>query len=62
MKLFNRNTLKRYIKPAPADHLASLDARADMIRSGRVYALKETALQSARSGLGGSMTLPIDCH
>jgi hypothetical protein len=46
MNLFNRKTLKRHIKPAPirADHLTALDAWADMIRSGRVYALKETAL------------------
>ena len=46
MNLFNRKTLKRHIKPAPipTDHLAALDAWADMIRSGRVYALKETAL------------------
>jgi len=46
MNLFNRKTLKRHIKPTPvpADHLAALDAWADMIRSGRVYALKETAL------------------
>jgi phage tail protein X len=46
MNLFNRKTLKRHIKPAPipADHLAALDAWAEMIRSGRVYALKETAL------------------
>jgi hypothetical protein len=46
MNLFNRKTLKRHIKPAPipADHLAALDAWADMIRSSRVYALKETAL------------------
>lgn len=46
MNLFNRKTLKRHINPAPipADHLAALDAWADMIRSGRVYALKETAL------------------
>ena len=46
MNLFNRKTLKRHIKPAPVptDHLAALDAWADMIRSGRVYALKETAL------------------
>ena len=28
----------------PADHLTALDAWGDMIRSGRVYALKETAL------------------
>lgn len=46
MNLFNRKTLNRHIKaaPIPADHLAALDAWADMIRSGRVYALKETAL------------------
>ena len=46
MNLFNRKTLKRHIKPAPvpADHLAALDAWAEMIRSGRVYALKGTAL------------------
>lgn len=46
MNLFNRKTLKRHINPAPipADHLAALDAWAEMIRSGRVYALKETAL------------------
>lgn len=46
MNLFNRKTLKRHIKPAPipANHLAALDAWAEMIRSGRVYALKETAL------------------
>jgi hypothetical protein len=46
MNLFNRKTLNRHIKPAPipADHLAALDAWAEMIRSGRVYALKETAL------------------
>lgn len=46
MNLFNRKTLKRHLKPAPvpADHFAALDAWAEMIRSGRVYALKETAL------------------
>lgn len=46
MNLFNRKTLNRHIKPAtvPADHLVVLDAWADMIRSGRVDALKETAL------------------
>lgn len=46
MNLFNQKTLKRHIKPVPipADHLTALDAWADMIRSGRVYALKETAL------------------
>lgn len=46
MNLFNRKTLKRHIKPVPisVDHLAALDSWADMIRSGRVYALKEIAL------------------
>lgn len=46
MNLFNRKTLKRHIKPTPipSDHLAALDAWGDMIRSGRVYTLKETAL------------------
>ena len=44
--LFNRKTLSRNIRPSaiPANHLAVLDAWADMISSGRVYALKETAL------------------
>jgi hypothetical protein len=46
MNLFNRKTLNRHIKltPVPADHLAALDQWAEMIRSRRVYALKETAL------------------
>ena len=46
MNLFNRKTLKRHIKstPVPADHFAALHAWAEMIRSGRVYALKKTAL------------------
>ena len=46
MNLFNRKTLNRHINsaPIPADHLAALDAWAEMIRSGRIYALKETAL------------------
>jgi len=46
MNLFNRKTLKRHIKsaPIPPDHLAALDAWADMIGSGQVYTLKETAL------------------
>jgi hypothetical protein len=46
MSLFNLKALKWHIKPAPipTDHLAALDAWADMMRSGRVYALKETAL------------------
>ena len=53
MNLFNRKTLKRHIKPAPipADHLAALDAWADMIHSGRVYALKETALPACPKSL-----------
>jgi hypothetical protein len=47
MILFNRKTLARHLKPAPlpASHFAVLDAWAEMIRSGRVYALKETALR-----------------
>ncbi len=46
MNLFNQKTLKRHIKlaPIPADHLAKLNAWADMIHSRRVYELKETAL------------------
>ncbi len=44
--LFNRKTLKRHVKPVPipADHLAALATWAEMIHSGRVYGLKETAL------------------
>jgi len=46
MNLFNRKTLNRHIKPAPlpSDHLAALEAWAEMIRSGRIHGLKETAL------------------
>ena len=46
MILFNRKTLARHLKPAPLPpgHFAVLDAWADMIRSGRVYDQKETAL------------------
>ncbi len=46
MILFNRKTLARHLNPAPlpAGHLAILEAWADMIRSGRIYTLKETAL------------------
>lgn len=46
MNLFNRKTLKRHLKPTlvPAGHLAALSAWADMISSGRVNILKETAL------------------
>jgi hypothetical protein len=46
MNLFNRKTLKRFIKPAPLPpaHLALLESWADLIGSGRVYDLKEVAL------------------
>ena len=46
MNLFNRKTLKRHIKadPIPSDHLAALEAWADLISSGRIERLKETAL------------------
>ena len=46
MILFNRKTLARHLKPAPLPpgHFAILDAWADMIRSGRAHAPKETAL------------------
>lgn len=46
INLSNLKALKQHIKPTsiPADHLAALDAWADIIRSGRVYTLKETAL------------------
>lgn len=46
MILFNRKTLARHLKPAPlpAGHLAILAAWADMIRSGKAHAPKETAL------------------
>lgn len=46
MNLFNRKTLNRNVKvgPIPADHLAILEAWADLVGSGRVYALKEVAL------------------
>lgn len=49
MNLFNRKTLKRNIKPLPipADHLTILDAWGDMIRSRRIYGLKEKALHGA---------------
>ena len=47
MILFNRKTLARHLKPAPlpAGHLAILAAWADMIRSGKAYALKESELK-----------------
>jgi hypothetical protein len=46
VNLFNLKTLNRHIKPSalPADHLIILEAWADLIRSGRVYTLKEIAL------------------
>jgi len=46
MNLFNRKTLKRNIKTTtiPNDHQNALTAWAEMIGSGRVYKLKETAL------------------
>ncbi len=45
--LFNRKTLSRNIQPAtiPTDHLATLEAWAEMIRSGRVHTPLETTLQ-----------------
>lgn len=54
MNLFNRKTLKRHITPAPilTDHLATLDAWGDMIRSGRVYALKPRSTVN-RTGFAG---------
>jgi hypothetical protein len=52
MILFNRKTLTRHLKPAPlpAGHFAILDAWADMIRSGRAYTPKETALHGEMIG------------
>ena len=46
MSLFNQKTLKRHVRPAPIppDHLEILHSWAEMIRSGRIYSLKETAL------------------
>lgn len=46
MNLFNRKTLKRHTKPGliPEKHLSILNAWAEMIASGRVNTLKETAL------------------
>lgn len=46
MHLFNRKTLKRYIKsaPIPSHHLAALSDWADLIISGRIEHLKETSL------------------
>lgn len=58
MNLFNRKTLKRHIKadPIPSGHLAALKSWAEMIRSGRVKGLKETALHgqfASKIGEGG---------
>lgn len=46
MHLFNPKTLKRHLKidPIPSNHLAALGAWAELINSGRVERLKETAL------------------
>jgi len=46
MNILNRKTLKRNIKsaPIPTAYLAVLDTWADMLRSSRVCALKETTL------------------
>ena len=46
MKLFNQKTLTRHIKanPIPSDHLIALAAWAELISSGRIESLKETAL------------------
>ena len=45
--LFNLKTLARYIRsptPIPADHLEVLEQWAELIKSGRILDLKETAL------------------
>jgi type I restriction-modification system DNA methylase subunit len=47
--LFNPKTLARYlakVDPAPADHAEKLIAWGEMIRSGRVNSIKETALHA----------------
>lgn len=46
MNLFNRKTLQRYVKPdlIPSGHLTILEAWAELITSGRIQGLKETAL------------------
>lgn len=46
MQLFNQKTLKRHIKtaPIPEEHLRKLEAWAELIDSGRIQTLKETAL------------------
>ncbi|SDH10514.1 DNA methyltransferase [Pelagibacterium luteolum] len=47
MNLFNRKTLKRHlhIVSIQSDHLTLIKAWAEMIRTGRVYTLKEISLQ-----------------
>ena len=52
MNLFNRKTIDRRIvaDPIPADHLARLDAWAELITSGRIKDLKETALHGEFAG------------
>jgi hypothetical protein len=49
MNLFSSKTLKRHIQinPIPANHLAKLESWAELIRSGRIERLKETALHGA---------------
>ena len=45
--LFNSKTLARYIQsptPIPADHLEVLEQWAELIKSGRILDLKETAV------------------
>ena len=49
MHLFNPKTLARYlpkVDPAPADHAKKLAAWSEMISSGRVAGIKETALHA----------------
>ncbi len=49
VNLFNRKTISRHVRvePLPQDHLALLDAWADMIRTRRVHDHKETAVHGA---------------
>ena len=46
MNLFNRKTLEKHTTKGvvPPEHFGALDAWAEMVRSGRVHALKEAAL------------------
>lgn len=46
MNLFNRKTLERHVRvaPLPAEHLAVLESWAELVRSRRIFTLKETAL------------------